>query len=176
MPKGVEKDALGSYGTATGQANNAYGVAAPIYQQMAQRPQGYTPQQMANQVTASNQTLGGANSSAVGEGALASARTNNAGGYQAAIDDAARQSGAQQSQNVLGIQNRSDMLARQQQEQGLEGLSGVYREGNQAGQGYLNEANQAAANNPWMKLLQAGVGASGQAAAAYLGKPPAAGG
>jgi hypothetical protein len=140
---GVKGDAFGSYGTATGQADNAYGVAAPIYQQMAVRPQGYTPQQMADQVTASNQTLGGSNSAAVGEGALASARTNNAGGYQAAIDDAARESAAQQSENVLGIQNRSDMLQRQQQEEGLQGLSGIYNDANRTGLGYLDLANQA---------------------------------
>lgn len=150
MPKGVEKDALGSYGTAQNQANSAYGVAAPIYQQMAQRPQGYTPQEMANQTTASLQSLGGSNSAAVGEGALASARTNNAGGYQAAIDDAARQSGAQQSENVLGIQNQSDALARQQQAEGLEGLSGIYSNANQTGQGYLKEAGDVGGmNNPW---------------------------
>lgn len=152
MPKGVEGQALNGYGTASGQATNAYNTAMPIYQQMATRPQGYTPQEMANRTTASLQSLGGANSAAAGEGALASARTNNAGGYQAAIDDAARQSGAQQSQNVLGIMDQSDALQRQQQQEGLQGLSNIYGEGNSAAQGYLNTADQAAAS-PWMTAL-----------------------
>jgi hypothetical protein len=140
---GVKADAFGSYGTATGQANNAFNVANPVYTQMATHPTGYTPQEIANQQTASNQTLGGANSAAVGEGALASARTNNAGGYQAAIDDAARNAGATQSQNNLGILNRSADLQRQQQEEGLHGLSGEYGTGSQIGLGYLNAANNA---------------------------------
>lgn len=140
---GVKRDAFGSYGTATGQAGNAYGIAAPIYQKMAQRPQGYLPQEMADRITASNQTLGGSNAAAAGEGALTAARTNNAGGYQAAIDDAARQSGAQQSENVLGVMNQSDALKRQQQQEGLEGLSGIYNDANRTGLGYLDLANQA---------------------------------
>lgn len=140
---GVKKDALGSYGTATGQATDAFNVANPIYTQMATRPTGYTPQEQANLTTASNQTLGGSNAAAVGQGALASARTNNAGGYQAAIDDAARTSGAQQSENNLGILNRSADLKRQQQTQGLEGLSNEYGTASKTGMGYLDLANQA---------------------------------
>jgi hypothetical protein len=140
---GVKGDALGSYGTATGQADNAFGIAAPIYGQMARKPQGYMPQEMADRITASNQTLGGSNAAAVGEGALASARTNNAGGYQAAIDDAARTSGATQSENVLGVMNQSDALKRQQQEEGLSGLSNIYGTASKTGMGYLDLANQA---------------------------------
>src|ERR1700748_228199 len=110
MPKGVEQNALANAGTAQGQSANAYNVANPVYTQEATNPQGYTPQQMANATTASLQNLGGTNSAAVGQGALQSARTNNAGGYAAAVDDAARNSQAQQSQNVLDLQNRNVML------------------------------------------------------------------
>jgi hypothetical protein len=154
---GTKADALGSYGTATGQANNAYGVAAPIYQQMATNPQGLTPQQVANQTTASLQSLGGSNATAAGYGALASARTNNAGGYQAAIDDSARQAGAQQSQNVLGIQNQNAMLQRQQQQQGLAGLSNIYGTASQTGLGYLKEAEEAPPSF-WQQLGGAAAG------------------
>lgn len=140
---GVKGDALNNYGQATGQANNAYNIAAPIYGQMATNPTGYTAQQKANLTTASNQTLGGANSAAAGEGALASARTNNAGGYQAAIDDAARGASAQQSQNNLDIENQNVNLQNEHQQEGLEGLSGIYNTGSQTGLGYLNLANNA---------------------------------
>lgn len=171
MPKGVEKDALGSYGNATGQANNAYNVANPIYTQEAKNPQGYSPQQMANMTTASLQSLGGANASAAGQGALQAARTNNAGGYQAAIDDAARGAGQQQSQNVLDLQNKSVGLQRQQQQEGLAGLAGIYSDANRTGQGYLSEADNAAQNNPWMKILLTGMQGASSAASAYMGAP-----
>jgi len=169
MPKGVEKDALANSGTATGQATNAYGVANPIYTQEAQHPQGLTPQQMADQQTAATQTLGGANASAAGQGALQAARTNNAGGYQAAIAEAARTAGATQSQDNLGIQNESDMLARQQQQQGLAGLNGIYNTGTQSATQNLGVADSAAANNPWMKILQSSIAGGSQAASSYLG-------
>jgi hypothetical protein len=77
---GVKGDAFGSYGNATGQANNAFNVANPIYTQEATHPIGYTPQQTADLKTASADSLGGSNASAVGQGALLDARTNNAGG------------------------------------------------------------------------------------------------
>ena len=169
MPKGVEKDALGGYGTASGQANNAYNVAAPIYTQMATNPQGYTPQQNANMLTASAQSLGGANASAVGEGALMAARTNNAGGYQGAVDDAMRNAQAQQSENALGIENKSALLARQQQQEGLAGLGSIYSDANSTARGYLGEADQAAQANPWMKILTTAMQGGAQAGAAAIG-------
>lgn len=166
---GVKRDAFSSYGTATGQANNAFDVANPIYTQEATRPQGYLPQEIANMKTASDQTLGGANAAAAGEGALASARTNNAGGYQAAIDDAARDAAVKQSENNLSILNRSADLQRQQQQQGLEGLSNEYATAGKFGQGYLDIANQA--QRPfWQQLALQGTAAAGQVAGAYAGK------
>lgn len=140
---GVKGDALNSYGQATGQANNAYNIAAPIYGQMATNPTGYTAQQKANLTTASNQTLGGANSAAAGEGALASARTNNAGAYQAAIDDAARGASAQQSQNNLAIENQNVNLQNEHQQEGLQGLSNIYGTATGAANGYLKDAEDA---------------------------------
>jgi len=154
---GVKKDAFGSYGTATGQANGAFNTANPIYTQEAQRPQGYLPQEMADRITASNQTLGGANAAVAGESALASARTNNAGGYQAAIDDAARNASVTQSENNLGILNQSSALQRQQQQQGLEGLSNEYGTAGKLGQGYLDLANRAQPTF-WQNLGQAAGG------------------
>lgn len=140
---GVKNDAFAGLGQAQGQADNAYNVTNPIYTQEAQHPMGLTPQQIADQTTASNQTLGGSNAAAAGEGALQAARTNNAGGYQAGIAETARQAGATQSQNNLGIQNESDMLARQQQQQGLAGLNGIYNTQSGDALNYLNTANAA---------------------------------
>jgi hypothetical protein len=141
---GVKQDAFSGYGTASGQAGQAYGAAAPIYQQMAQHPQGYTAQQKANLTTGSLQSLGGSNAAAVGQGDLAVARTGNAGGYQGAIDDAARASGAQQSQNMLNVDNQDVNLQNQHQQEGLQGLSNEYGTANQTALGYLHAASTAA--------------------------------
>jgi len=171
---GVKKDAFASYGTATGQSNDAFNVANPIYKQMATRPNGYLPQEVANLRTASNQTLGGANSAVAGEGALAAARTNNVGAYQAAIDDSTRNASVQQSENNLGILNRSADLQREQQQQGLEGLSNEYGTAGRLGQGYLDLANRAQPTF-WQTL---GTNAANDALAAATSwgmKPPASG-
>jgi len=167
MPKGVEANALNNSANATGQANGAYNTVNSIYTQEALHPQGLTPQQIADQTTSSDQTLGGSNASAAGQGALTAARTNNAGGYQAAIAEAARQAGATRSQNNLGIQDQSAMLARQQQQQGLAGLNGIYNTGNSTGLGYLNTAENASAAND--QMIDAGIGAVGQIGGGWAG-------
>lgn len=140
---GVKNDAFAGLGQAQGQADNAYNTVNPIYTQEATHPMGLTPQQIADQRTASDQTLGGSDAAAAGEGARLAATTNNAGGYQAAIAEAARRAGQTQSQNNLGIDNESDMLARQQQQEGLAGLNGIYNTQSQDALSYLNTANAA---------------------------------
>lgn len=165
---GVEKDALAASGTAQNQAAGAYGTLNPIYTQEATNPQGFTQQQTANQLTASAQNLGGGVAADVGQGALLAARTNNAGGATAAIDAAAHGAQAQQSENALGVQNQSAMLARQQQQQGLAGLNGIYDDANRTGGDYLNTANsaaQAAAANKlaWTKFGVQTLGTGGGA-------------
>jgi hypothetical protein len=140
---GVKTDAFAGYGTAAGQGGNAYNTIAPIYTQMAMRPQGLTPQQMANALTASGQSLGGSLSALVGQGALQAARTGNAGAYQAAMAEAARNAAQQGSQNALQLQLQNAQLQREQQAQGLRGLQDIYQLANQAGTQYLNIANQA---------------------------------
>lgn len=165
---GVEKDALGGYGTASGQSGNAFNVANPIYTRMATNPTGYTPQQKADMLTASADSLGGSNASAVGQGALLAARTNNAGGYQGAVDDAFRNAQQQQSENALGVENKSALLAREQQEQGLAGLSGEYADANSTARGYLDTAEKAREYNPWMQILMAGMQGGAQMGSAAL--------
>jgi hypothetical protein len=168
---GVKQDAFGSYGNATGQANNAYNVANPIYTQMAEHPQGFTPQEKANQLTASADALGGSNASAVGTGALTAARTNNAGGYAAAVDDAARNAAATQSDNALGIENKDAMLRRSQQAEGLSGLQNTYNDANKTGADYLDIANKAQPTFWQQMALAAGTPvakAAGGAASSFL--------
>ena len=140
---GVKQNAFAISGQNQALAQQASGTALPLYQQLAQGNQGFTPQQSANMLTASGQSLGGGQAAAVGQGALMQARTGNAGGYASAIDDAARQAGVQQSQNALGIQDQSAMLAHQNQLAGLQGLSGLNAQGTQGAISALNTANSA---------------------------------
>jgi hypothetical protein len=165
MPKGIEGNALAGAGTAQSQAGAAYGTVNPIYTSMATSPQGYTPQEKANMITQSGQSLGGGNAAVVGQGALQTARTGNAGGAGIVADDAARASMAQQSTNTLGVDAQDAALKRQQQQIGLNGLNSIYAGANGTANSYLNTANTAAANNPWLKLATAGIAAGGQAAA-----------
>lgn len=160
---GVEKNALNNSANAVTQANGAYNTVNPIYTAMAEHPTGYTPQQKANLNTASMESVGGSVAGAVGQGNLEAARTNNAGGYTAALDDAARGGMVQNSENALGVQNQDAQLATQNQRIGLNGLNGIYQDANQTGEGYLNTANSAsqAAANRKMGYVKMGLQTAG---------------
>lgn len=147
---GVEKNALANSAQSEGQATTALDTINPIYSKLATGTQGYTPQQKADQLTASSQSLGGGVAGAVGQGGLLAARTGNAGGATAALDDASRSAGATESGNALDIQNQSDQLASQNQRIGLSGLNSIYSDANRTGANYLDIANssqQATAKN-----------------------------
>lgn len=138
---GVKTDALANYGTNSANAATALGTINPIYSKMAAGGMGYTPQQKADQLTASSQAGGGGVAAAVGQGGLDAARTGNAGGTAAALDDASRNAVAQQSSDALGVQNRSDDLATENQRVGLSGLNSIYSGSNQQADASLNTAN-----------------------------------
>ncbi len=140
---GVEQQALAGSGDARTQAMSAYNTVNPIYSKLATGSVGLTPQQKSNMLTASADSLGGGVSSATGQGGLYAARTGNAGGATAAIDDAARQAGVQQSENALNVENTDAEVARQNQKLGLAGLNGIYDDASRTGVDYLNTANSA---------------------------------
>lgn len=140
---GVKADAIQQYGNSTGQAQSAYNTLDPIYSQWATNPQGLTPQQKSDMLTASGQSLGGGVAAATGEGNLDAARTGNEGAMAGALDDAARQAQVQQSQNALGVENQDAQLARRQQEMGVAGLDSIYNHAGDMGQSYLALANNA---------------------------------
>ena len=91
--------------------------------------------------TASTQTLGGGQASAVGQGGLLAARTGNAGGAAAAIDAASQQAGQTNSQDMLGVANNNANLMQKQQQEGIAGLNSIYDTGTQASISALNTAN-----------------------------------
>lgn len=184
MPKGVSSDAFANSGTAnnlsnslTSNAANIYGGLEPTLQAEAAHPSGYTPQQKAMQNTAAQQSAGGATAGAVGQGGLYAARTRNAGGAQAAIGDATRGAGANLSRAAVGTEVNSANLANQNQQRGiggLENLNSTELSGGENALGLSNQAlgvaDQADQNNPWMKLLQSGLGAGATLGSAYIDK------
>jgi hypothetical protein len=163
---GVEKNALANSAGAVKQADSAYNTVNPIYSKLAAGTTGYSPQQKADELTASSQSLGGGVSAAVGQGGLDAARTGNAGGSAAALDDAAHNAATVQSGNALDVQNRSNDLATQNQRVGLAGESSIYQDANSAGQGYLSTANSAAQAAAARKMgyIKMGLGAVAGAA------------
>jgi hypothetical protein len=164
---GVKKDALANYGTNSGNAASALSTINPIYSSMATHPEGYTPIQKADALTASSQSAGGGVASAVGQGGLLAARTGNAGAPTAALDDAARSAEVTNSKNALDVQNQSDQLATQNQRIGLAGLNGIYQDANQQADASLNTANQVQPSFMKTALLQ--MMSNGQKAAGMAG-------
>jgi hypothetical protein len=133
MGSGVKKDALANSGTAnamsSGLYNNAqqaYGSLAPQLNAEITNPQGYTPAQKAAQNTAAQQSTGGSQAGAVGQGALQAARTRNAGGADAAIAQSARTAGQNLSNAALTTETNNANLQQQQRQAGLSGLQSLY--------------------------------------------------
>ena len=148
---GVEKNALAQSSTNSGTAAGALSTINPIYSRLATGTVGYSPTQQADALTAASQSTGGAVSGAVGQGGLLAARTGNAGGATAAIDDAARGAAATQSGDALQVQQQSDRLAQQNQALGLSGLNSIYQDSNGQATSALNAANGA--RQPFGKTL-----------------------
>ncbi len=138
-----------------GNASNIYSTLAPQLQAEAAHPSGISPTDLAAIDTATKQTSGGTQAGATGQGALLAARTRNAGGADAAIANAARSGGEQQSQDTLETQAANEKLKERQQQAGLSGLEGLYNTDTAAGIQSAGQiapdinANTSAANESW---------------------------
>lgn len=167
MPKGVEQNQLQNSGTATGmssglygQAGNLYGSLAPTLQTEAAHPAGYSPTQIASMNTAAQQSAGGSNAGAAGQGALLASRTKNAGTADAAIGQSTRQSGQNLSKAAVDTQLDNANLQQKQQQQGISGEEGLYGTDLGASQTALGLSNsaltgaaQSSSDNIWNKVL-----------------------
>jgi|SRR5882762_4444789 len=150
MGSGVKSQALSNAGTGQqmssdlyGQANSAYGTLSPQLNAEITNPTGYTPAQKAAQNTAAQQSTGGSMSGAVGQGALQSARTRNAGGSQAAIAQSARTAGQNLSNAALQTETNNANLQQQQRQAGLQGLQSLYGTTLGGSENALGLSNQA---------------------------------
>jgi hypothetical protein len=188
VPKGVEAGQLGNAGTADSSsaglltnAGNLYGSLAPTLAAQAASPAGYTGVQKAAMNTAGQQSAGGTQAAAVGQGALLASRTKNAGTADAAISEGARTAGQQASNTAVGTEVKNANLQQQQRQQALQGEEGLYGTTLGGGLNALGLSNsaysgaaQSAADNPYIGLLKSAIAAGGQVGAAALA--PGAGG
>ena len=174
--------ALTNSTTAANNAQSLYSTVAPQLASEAANPTGYNPADLSAMETGAQQSAGGTQAAAVGQGALLGARTRNAGAPTAAIDSAARGAGETLSKNALGIQTGNAKLKEQQRQSGLSGLTGLTGMETGASNAALGanasnvNANTQAANQSWDAVkylldptLQLAGGAS------YTGSTPTAG-
>jgi hypothetical protein len=129
--------------TGTANAAGLYGTVAPALTQEAIAPQGINPADLAKMNTAAQQSAGGSNAGAVGQGSLLSARTRNAGSGAAAIAKSAEGAQQQLGNEAVGIQNENTKVKQQQQQAGLNGLQSLYGTTENAALGGLGASNQA---------------------------------
>jgi hypothetical protein len=114
--------------------------------------------QKAQTNTAAQQSAGGSESGAVGQGGLYAARTKNAGAAQNAIGSATRGAGQNLSKAAVGTEMANANLANQKQQQGIQGLGGLYSSNLNAAASNLNASNNAMENEEntksiWSKLF-----------------------
>ena len=153
-----------------------YSTLAPQLSVDSLHPTGFTPQMEADMNTASQQSVGGSNAGAVGQGNLLAARTKNAGGPDAAIAESVREGGRQASKNALGIKIASAQLAQQKRAQALGQMGDLYGTSTTGANSALgqvasnSQADTAAKNASWnwaSQILVPMMGAAGRAAGSF---------
>jgi hypothetical protein len=129
----AQQQASDAYKTAD-QTSQQYGAAAnqvgstliPGLEREANNPEGYTPEEMNDQLVAGEQGAGGANAGIVGQANLNAARNRNSAGESAVLDEAARDKTKQLSENALNVQNKSADLGQQKQTAAQKQLGSIY--------------------------------------------------
>lgn len=130
---GTKKDAFQNSGTAqsmssglNSNASNLYGFLAPELTAEASAPSGYSPTDLATMNTAAQQSAGGGQAAAVGQGALLAGRTHNAGSADAAIGRASQAAGENLSNAALRTTMANADLKQKQKQEGIAGLENLY--------------------------------------------------
>lgn len=171
-------DALADSSTYAGNAENVFGDLAPMLESQAAHPQGMAPTDLAAANTSAQQSAGGTQAAAVGQGALRAARTRNAGGADAAVGASARSAGQQLSNAGLSTVLKNASLKQNEQSQAEGELGNLYSTSVTGGNAALGataanvNANTGASNASWdwaTDLLDPALKAAGQGAAAFAG-------
>lgn len=147
MGRGATQNAETNVGIGRNNSNTLMGEGQGIMNTIApqltqQAAEGFDPATKAALDTASQQSLGGANASAAGQGALSEARTRNAGAANPAIEESARNAMRQGSANSLNIEGQNW----NQKQAALNALQQLYGTNTQAANTALGLSNQAIGN------------------------------
>ena len=125
--------ASNAYKQATDTSNRlgaqASGISAnltPFLTQEMQHPQGYSQQDTSSMLAAGMGAAGGANSGLVGQANQQAAVSRNAGGFQSALDAAARERSKAEAGTAEGIAAQNAGVKLNQQQEGAKGLQGMY--------------------------------------------------
>ena len=101
-----------------GQQNQLYSSLAPTLMQDIAHPVGLNPYEKAQANTAAQESAGGSQAGAVGQGALQAQRTRNAGTADAAIGEGARSASRNLSRAALGTELQDSAMKQQKQHGG----------------------------------------------------------
>jgi hypothetical protein len=173
----AQQQASDAYNTASG-TSAGYGSAGsqiasnlvPGLEREANKPQGYTPEEMNNQLVAGEQGAGGANAGIAGQANLQAARSRNSSAQSADLDSAARTKTQQLSTNALNVQNKSANLGEEKQQAAQKELGGLYgtdTEANLKAQGLMPEdveAETKAGQSGWFQNMTSLIAALGKGA------------
>ncbi len=115
--------------TGTSEGAGAAGINAnltPFLTQEMENPQGYSQQDMTQQLNQAEAGAGGATSGITGQAQLQAARQRNPGGFTGALDQAARSRTQAAADASEGIAANNANVKLQQQQAGANGLAGMY--------------------------------------------------
>lgn len=129
-------------GTTGARGTRTFQTLFPTLQKNLINPQGFGKDLGAIN-TANQQSIGGSEAGAVGQGNLMAARTRNAGGFAPAIDEAMRTGGRQLSQTAANVQENNAYLKNAQQQDAIKALSGLYGENTDATLRALGLSNES---------------------------------
>ncbi len=175
----VSKAGVGQNAGLYGGGQALAGVLAPQLIAQSANPQGFGQKGLADITTANEQSAGGGQAGAVGQGALEDSRTRNAGGSGMALAKAARESGKNLSNATLQTNIANEGLKEQQREtaqKGLQGLYGTDIAGSQEAAGNVAKnvnANAAQEDASWgwaKNILSPVLGAVGRVGPSVLAK------
>ena len=151
----AENTAAGNAASLNSNASAIGSQLTPTLESTLANPQGFNPADESAMETGAQQSAGGTQAGAVGQGGLYATRTGNAGAASKAISDASRGAGEQLSQNLLGIRGANAKLKEQQENTAISGLEGLYNTNVSGGNQALGEvaplvnSNTNAANSSW---------------------------
>lgn len=169
--------AQGFSNTLQGNAAGLYSTLAPTLATEAAHPAGYSPTDLAAMNTAAEQSAGGSEAGAVGQGALHEQRTRNAGSAGAGIAEGVKSAGRNLSTAALGTQLENANLKQKQQQAGIAGEEGLYNTSVGGANNALGEvagnvnANTNAENASWdwaKDILDPVLQAAGQSSGTIL--------